>query len=67
MFDKLTMSGCPGTLQSSWHKDRAFRFSSCHCDPALDEGVGNLVAVAMMVPRHVLNLNEIATSLRSSQ
>ena len=28
---------------------------------------GNLVAVAMMVPRHVLNLNEIATSLRSSQ
>ena len=27
---------------------------------------GNLVAVAMMVPRHVLNLNEIATSLRSS-
>ena len=25
---------------------------------------GNLVAVAMMVPRHVLNLNEIAT-LRS--
>ena len=28
---------------------------------------GNLVAVAMIVPRHVLNLNEIATSLRSSQ
>ena len=28
---------------------------------------GDLVAVAMMVPRHVLNLNEIATSLRSSQ
>ena len=28
---------------------------------------GNLVAVAMMVPRHVLNLNEIDTSLRSSQ
>ena len=28
---------------------------------------GNLVAVATMVPRHMLNLNEIATSLRSSQ
>ena len=41
--------------------------SSCHCDPALDAGVGNLVVVAMMVPRHVLNLNEIDTSLRSSQ
>ena len=39
----------------------AFRFSSCHCDPVLDTGVGNLVAVAMMVPRSVLNLHEIAT------
>ena len=28
---------------------------------------GNLVAVAMVVCRRVFNLNEIATSLRSSQ
>ena len=28
---------------------------------------GNLVAVAMVVPQRVFNLNEIATSLRSSQ
>ena len=35
----------------------------CHCDPVLDAGVGNLVAVAMVVCRRVFNLNEIATSL----
>ena len=28
---------------------------------------GNLVAVAMVVPQRVFNVNEIATSLRSSQ
>ena len=33
----------------------------CHCDPALDAGVGNLVAVATAVCRRVFNLNEIAT------
>ena len=38
----------------------------CHCDPVLDAGVGNLGTVAMVVCRRALNLNEIATSLRSS-
>ena len=33
----------------------------CHCDPVLDAGVGNLGAVAMVVCRHVLNINGIAT------
>ena len=33
----------------------------CHCDPVLDTGVGNLVAVATAVCRGVFNLIEIAT------
>ena len=33
----------------------------CHCDPVLDTKGGNLVAVAMMVRRRALSLNEIAT------
>ena len=33
----------------------------CHCDPVLDAGVGNLVALAMVVCQRVFSLNEIAT------
>ena len=36
---------------------------TCHCDPVLDAGVGNLVAVATAVRRHVFSIIEIATSL----
>ena len=38
---------------------RAFRFSSCHCE--------RNVAISSPYNDDVLNLNEIATSLRSSQ
>ena len=40
---------------------------SAHPHLSLRAQRGNLVAVAMVVCRRVFNLNEIATSLRSSQ
>ncbi len=48
------------------------KLAYCHCEErsphlSLRAQRGNLVAVAMVVCRRVFNLNEIATSLRSSQ
>ena len=38
---------------------RQTKLACCHCEPVLDAGVGNLVAVAMVICRRVFNLNEI--------
>ena len=61
LYDRLRAAGVQrAVVLTSTHFKLSLR-------PVLDAGVGNIVAVVTAVCRRVFNLNEIATSLRSSQ